>query len=896
MPKPIHVGAFRNLERALAAAITDHKRQHGPLAPLHVVVPTRLLGLHLQRTLARALPTGHINVTFLTLNDFISRPAPPRALELLCRKLAPAGPYAPIRETRGFARALHSTFTDLHEAGVKAVPNRDLHDAYTAYTAWLKDHHWQTEADLFLHTAIAHRPAAIFLYGFYDLNHAQCAFVERLAPAAIFFPTESAYAQPLLKWFQSLGYRAVPVQSKIENPKSKILSCPGETAEVREAVRQIVAFLRAHPNKTFNDVAILCRSREQYDAILRDTLAHLDIPAYFRGGRPLSELPDARRLLLLLEVIRTDYSRAAIMELACHIGPNSHWDALTVQLGIVGGQTQWNTRVPADHTPLRDFLKTIFGIGMPARARWSQFIEAALAGWRKLGGDTPAIETAVHTLAILDEIESPVGFDTFADYCARSLDSERIQTGQFQGGGIFVSDVMGARGLSFPLVIVLGLVEKSFPRVVREDPLLPDEDRARISPVLPQKARGYDEERLLFELATGAATEQLILSYPRLEAGSSRPRVPSCFLLEQELETTTIPLTPAQKIADPLEEREFDLPVLTPETLDIISPLLSLGFQASRNRWQEHKLTRHDGLLVAPAAQVILRDRFLLEKLVTSATALEDFFGCPFYYFQKHILHVEEWDEPEATFAIEALDLGTLYHRILEDFYRDGQSLDKICAKRFAEFEAQGVTGYPTVWTIKKEIIREELAAFIARDQRNSSGQWKPAEFEKSFDNLNVAPPVQLRGKIDRIDFSPDGQRARILDYKTGKTPRGLRDDSFAKGEALQLPLYLLATEKLFPAITVESACYAYFTLRGGFQTVSFSRDALRQRENELDHLLQTVSGMIHTGIFAQYATKDGCRFCEFRPICGNGIVKLYVGKNEAVEMAAFRQIKEESA
>jgi len=39
----------------LATEIASRKKTNGPLAPLIVLVPTRLLGLRLQRTLARAL-------------------------------------------------------------------------------------------------------------------------------------------------------------------------------------------------------------------------------------------------------------------------------------------------------------------------------------------------------------------------------------------------------------------------------------------------------------------------------------------------------------------------------------------------------------------------------------------------------------------------------------------------------------------------------------------------------------------------------------------------------------------------------------------------------------------------------------------------------------------------
>src|SRR5208282_1728736 len=138
----------------------------------------------------------------------------------------------------------------------------------------------------------------------------------------------------------------------------------------------------------------------------------------------------------------------------------------------------------------------------------------------------------------------------------------------------------------------------------------------------------------------------------------------------------------------------------------------------------------YDGLLGSANARELLRERFGLEKLVISATSLEDFFGCPFYYFQKHVLGIERWKEPEAAFSIDALDLGSLYHAILEDYYRSQASdIATIAQKHFDEFERRGVTGYPTVWEVKKQIILEEVGAFIERD-RNTSVSWRPTDFE----------------------------------------------------------------------------------------------------------------------------------------------------------------------
>ena len=880
-PRKLFRGAFQpDLEAALGQEIRAVKTAHGPLAPVTIIVTTHLLGLHLQRQLA-----PHANLRFQTLDEFNQLPAP-LALELLCRQLAHALPadgcYAPVKDTPGFASALLATFTDLREAGLTTFPG-PLAGAYKKF------------CDFFSPATVTNLPAPVFLYGLYDLNAAQKKLVARLAPSAIFFPTtkHDDYSRPLLNWFQALGYE-ISTSSLILHPSSvSVVSAPGETAEVREAVRAIFDYLRQNPDKTFANCAILCRSRDQYDAILRDTLPALGVRAYFRGGRPLSENPDAKLFQFLLDAIRSDFGRAAMLELACHLGPHSQWDVESVRLGIVGGKAQWESRLPTG--AFADFVRRVMvaGAALPARAPWPVMVEAALVAYRQFGGQHPAVTGAIQSLAELDAVESPVTLDTFAEFCQRALDATSDQPEKFRGGGVFVSDVMGARGLSFDFVVLLGMVEKSFPRLIREDPLLLDEARQKLSPDLPLKRRGHAEERLLFDLTCGVAREKLILSYPRLDAGTARPRLPS-FLLQEAGECFPAP----GKAAQPVDEREFDLAALangaTPaDYLAGISPLIAAGVAGENQRWRERELTRYDGLLDTQPALALLRERFDLEKLVISATALEDFFGCPFFYFQKHILHNEKWEEPEATIVIDAAALGSLYHAILEEYFRDGGELLPVIEKHFRQFEREGVTGYPTVWEIKKEIIRQELTAFVARETRRLGDEWKPTDFEKEFKDLTVAPPVRLRGKIDRIDRSANGQHARVLDYKTGKLPPGLRDDSLAGGEALQLPLYLLAAEQLLPGITVDAASYLYFTLRGGYRDVSFSHEALVARRKELQQLLQTAADMIRAGIFAQHATPANCRQCDFRPICGNGVLKLAERKTDDKRMAAFHASKE---
>jgi len=535
MPRKIHVGSFQPvLEAALADEIAARKKSRGALAPLTIIVPTRLLGLHLQRTLARTLPNGHVNLRFHVLEDLLPKAhqAPRLGLDLLCDQIArneisASGYFAPVRDTTGFRNSLLETFKDLEQAGVSAEAFRnaagksgklsELSVAYTAYRDGLANHGFVTDSDLYQSPQVSDAGCEAFLYGFYDLTAVQKKFVLHLSPTIVFFPWtgNNAYAKPLLEWFKSQGYKSATSSPRMESKPATILSCPGETSEVQEAVREALAFVAAAEGRSFNDVAILCRSREQYDAILRDTLGSLGIKAYFRAGRPLSEQPDARLLSLLLATVRSDFSRASVMELACHTGPRSHWDALSVQLGIVGGQQQWIERLEAaSSTPDKEqrqaddgryrerwrrdaeqvlaFVRKLVSLlgGLPGEAKWSDYSAALIAAFRGLGGRSEAVIDCIRSLAGLEEFQPQVPFETFADYCWKAVEASAVQPEQFEGGGIFVGDVMSARGLSWPLVILLGLVEKSFPRVIREDPLLLDDERTRISPDLPRKRDG----------------------------------------------------------------------------------------------------------------------------------------------------------------------------------------------------------------------------------------------------------------------------------------------------------------------------------------------------------------------------------------------------------------------
>jgi ATP-dependent helicase/nuclease subunit B len=872
MPRPrkLYLGPFQpDLEARLAEEIAAYKKANGPLAPLTIVVPTHLLGLHLRRKLA-----PHANIRFETRDSLLNIPAAPRlGLELLCRRLAKSCDdyFAPVSDTTGFAGALLETFKNLEQAGlpkftVKTKKLRELAAAYKAYR------------EILPLPAIEAPRVKCFLYGFYDLTNIQKQFVEGLAPDAVFFPAveRADFSRPLLDWFGG----SVPKLQRSNAPT--ILSAPGEPAEVREAFRSVLRYV-SKTGKTFNDCAMLCRTREQYDAIVRDTTVALGLPVYFRGGRPLAEHPDAKLLLLLLEVLRSDFSRAAMMELANHIGPHSQWDARTVELGIISGKTQWQ-RAGRDRG-LSEFVSKVFAVAdaTPARGTWPQFVKPVLDAFRTLGGQHTGVIQAVEALGELDAFESPVTFETFAEFCQKAIDAGREPAGQFQGGGIFFGDVMSVRGLSFDFVVVLGMVEKSFPRLIREDPLLLDDERALLG--LPLKRAGYDEEVLLFDLACATAKDKLVLSFPRLEAGSGRPRMPSHLiqpLIDEKMRV--VPLKPFADVA--LDARDFDLALLDSKTAlpralaEEISPHLAAGLEAERQRWSEPKLTTFDG--VVPAAG---------RKPDASPTQLEMFAFCPFKYFNRHVLGIERWEEPEQLWEAEPAEVGQLAHRILERVFREKADLEPVATEEFARFEHEKVTGLPAVWAWRRATLLRDLRVFLVMERERATDGFTPGKFEYRFEKVALDVPLQIAGRIDWVDFDETGRRARIIDYKTGKAYH-TKDDALEGGEALQLPLYALAAEKLL-GVRVVSSEYAYLTAKGGYRRVAFSEQARQDREEELCRILRTLAAMMAKGVFAQHTGHGKCAQCDYRLICGNAVETLADRKRGDPQLKGFFEVKE---
>ena len=134
-----------------------------------------------------------------------------------------------------------------------------------------------------------------------------------------------------------------------------IVSAPDAREEVRQAVRDM--FQRAEAGVPFHRMAALYRRQDPYAFQLRMELGFAGIPVAGPNPSPLQDSVPGRLLTGMLDVIREDFSRAALMRwladapvwnAASNRSASSElqrWEGLSREAGVVRGLEQWKERL-----------------------------------------------------------------------------------------------------------------------------------------------------------------------------------------------------------------------------------------------------------------------------------------------------------------------------------------------------------------------------------------------------------------------------------------------------------------------------------------------------------------------------------------------------------------------
>ncbi|MDG2200542.1 MAG: PD-(D/E)XK nuclease family protein [Phycisphaerales bacterium] len=280
-----------------------------------------------------------------------------------------------------------------------------------------------------------------------------------------------------------------------------------------------------------------------------------------------------------------------------------------------------------------------------------------------------------------------------------------------------------------------------------------------------------------------------------------------------------------------------------------------------------------------------------------SVTAFADYLTCPYRFMLKHVLGIKlQEDEPE---ELTALAFGSLAHDVLEAFGRtemkeaapttdSGKIKEILDAALDHEIKTRfGRSLLPTV-TLQVNLLRWRLHEFARRQADQARAGWKIARVELSFghessrrtyDHLPVPFPgresMLVRGRIDRVDVHEDGQRIRVLDYKTGNSHRKpaevhRKSDQWVN---LQLPLYRHLVQAA--GFDIKHCELGYVNLPSTLEKVDFQLATWTQDDYDTADVaaVSVIDGVL-AGAFAPSETAPPFHD-DWGRICGTSVIDL---------------------
>ncbi|MFZ5862282.1 MAG: PD-(D/E)XK nuclease family protein [Nitrospirota bacterium] len=786
-----------------------------------------------------------------TLRDLKDAKVPPRALaEAVAESLFPADDAPRLAALAGLYGEVLSAaetagwvdYTDLDAMASAAAPS----------SAMLKNQR------------------LVAYYGFYDVTQAQydvLRAVSGAAEAAVYFPFASgdpswAFADRFLtRYLTGLSTRPVRVLDGPAPPRRSVtlMSCSGTQDEVRACAKTILALVEDE-GFAFEDIGVVARSLEPYaDAITREFARH-HLPLVTTATRPLARHPLAQAALRLARIAEGVPTREDVIDfvaspwcrverLAPHVRAEiSLWDELARSVGVTNGYEAWarlGTLVGPDSgseagssargAQAAALLRVVDGLRRTCEALPEAASGAAHAGaWRGLLASLLGIEGEADAqdespddvdeaaAAVLAAFTAPARLDAFTstmtktaylDMVRRRIDSTTMPTTDPNARGVLAMDAASARGISVRAVVLLGLNEGVFPRVIREDAFLRDQERRLIETTLgykiPEKLAGYEEERLLFAALTGAGRDRVVLSTQRAD-DAGRALAPSWYLTSwRDAGANAVRVDVPRRMREKPRVAPFDrVDRLTPHEALVLAQLVGGLTAAVADARTHERLTRAASCRAAIDAWATTLSAFdgdvgpPLEWLVGqreagySATGLATYTTCPWQFFVAKVLGVVQPADAEANAEPTARDWGVLAHEAVARAARDSASdINAIWREVCARYARRAGIGYPLAWDLAVERIGRVVARVAADDatERARTG-YAVIETEVALrGELGADPAVPIQGRLDRIDQAPD-KGLRVVDWKF-RAARGAnrRSDLAAaalRGRGLQPPIY----------------------------------------------------------------------------------------------------------
>ncbi len=440
-------------------------------------------------------------------------------------------------------------------------------------------------------------------------------------------------------------------------------------------------------------------------------------------------------------------------------------------------------------------------------------------------------------MELLDQIYALLGEETitlqeFADILEAGFGEIQVGTIPQNVDRILVGDMERTRLKQVKVLFFMGVNDGNIPKSATKGGIISDMDREFLREseleLSPSPRQQMYIQRFYLYLNMTKPSHRLYLSYAKVNSAGKSLR--PAYLVDVVKKLFPALATEYPELKSPIEQivtrkegesylarglRDYVEGTLSPEREKEFYTIYQVygedALLKKRDFFTESAFKRYrDSGLSAAVAKALYGVR-----LENSVTRLETYAACAYRHFLQYGLSLKEREE----FAFENVDMGNVYHAVLEQFS------GKLKENNYTWFDFPTEFGEKTVTDIlqtyaatygdtvlyssaRNEYAIVRMGRILSRTvetlkEQLKKGSFRPEVFELSFhsaedlDSVNVAlsegEKMRLQGRIDRIDVAEEGDRVyvKIIDYKSGH--RQFDVAALYYGLQLQLIVYMNA-------------------------------------------------------------------------------------------------------
>lgn len=262
---------------------------------------------------------------------------------------------------------------------------------------------------------------------------------------------------------------------------------------------------------------------------------------------------------------------------------------------------------------------------------------------------------------------------------------------------------------------------------------------------------------------------------------------------------------------------------------------------------------------MAAMPKPVVPETLISERI--SASGYNSLVACPYQYYARHLLRLNELDEVRE--GVEKRDYGEWVHNILNRFHQQFPALvehsravleDALLCISSEVFAPSVEHDYLTrAWLLRWQ---QAIPAYLDAQLKSEAEGWRYQSGEVPFE-LPLTDGLMMYGRIDRVDAR--GNESKVLDYKTMEAGR-LRNKLKEPGEDVQLACYAHvyeADEAAFISIEKDKVI-----------PVAVPQDLPELAQANIERLKEVFSQMRNGIAMPANGVDEACTYCEMRGLC----------------------------